>query len=907
MRSIILISVLLSVGLPIFPAQAAERLEFWDEALRLFGTAPAGGDVTENRALKGNRIAYLQGGNIYPDQDAVKYFSLDYTEKRSGDFSVRFDNADAHEVALVGFMPGPCEKGWTLSKNGSLHLSLKAVGVKNKDEWSLTLLDRNGGKATGRLTGFAPDGQWHELNLPLASLNSSGSFDFSQSVACQLEPKLSLDGKVWFDEIYFTKENTGEEIGVTDKSIEQRRGEAKASRLQRVKEAFEDIARHTPATLKLNDRHVYFRDLLNIPFAKLWLGQDIEKTNAELLAIFTSTDLKVRGEYLLDEHWCLATTPMLIQMYYTFGSRAGRMPGRLEEKTEKALLELLWERTKIKNDIVIARQSTWWMAGSENHDINAKVSNLLSSQIFMNEPAYADRVYPDPGWGSGYGYGKHSGVYEGRASLKDGKEYLAKDHYQAWVDFWMEWFMERAKKGPFIEVNSPGYMLYSLGYLQSLYDLCQDQPLRDQAGRFFHMVWADWAQDQIAGIRGGARTRGLRGRSGYDSMTQFAKFLLGGPGDACHGFYHILLSDYRLPKIIWELALDRESLGDFAYISRRPGEEENVWPRPLGNERTLLCDTESRFVRYSWVTPDYVLGTQMDHPAAVHSHLSCVSRWEGIVFSGADKMPVDRARIYPCTLATSKPKIQKDSGLVEYMANNRFYRSVQHRNVLITQQSRNYFRVNPEWFPATEFTQPMGVHFGKYLDRIEEKEGWVFAQKGNAYVAVRVLIGAMPAEYKRLWDAGQRAGLPERDRQLQLRTDCYTWNDDRTIIKLKYAFSPIIIEAGRRADFATLEDFQKAILSNPLQLLSTVVPDYEVVVYTGSGPGAKEIIFNAATTEMPTVGDEYINYAPAKLYDSPYMQSDYNSGIVTVEKGDQKLILDFKNAQTKEKISKLKL
>ncbi|MCP4398175.1 MAG: hypothetical protein GY801_12870, partial [bacterium] len=597
-------------------------VDFYDEALRIFGTASSGESITENRALQGNRILYHKNGNLYPDESAVKYFSLDYGDKQAGDFSVCFDATSAEAVDEVGFMPGPYQKTWKLSKEWTLQLWLKIDSKMGDDRWPITFWDANGERA-GSYLNVTADGEWQWVSFPMSSLKSSSEFDFTKITACQLEQRLGSKGRLWFDYILF-RNKSGQEIGVTDKSIKQRLSEAAASRADRVDEAFKDISRYTPETLKLDNRHVYWRDLLNPHFGKLWLGQDIEKTNAELREIVTSQDPEIRKQYELDGHWSLYLTPTLIQLYYTFGSKATRKPGRLEKETEEALLELLWERTKIKNDIVIAGQSTWWMAGSENHDINAKIANLLSSQIFMNEPAYADRVYPDLGYGSGYGYGKaglerHTG---GRANLKDGKEYRARDHYEAWVVFWDEWFTQRAMRGPFIEVNSPTYMLYSLGFLQCLYDLCEDQPLRAKAGKFFDMVWADWAQDQIGGMRGGAKTRSYGPKSGYDSMTQFSKFLFGGPGTACHGFFELLLSDYRLPSIIWKLALDREGLGSFAYLSRRPGEEENVWPRPLGNERTLLCDTPARFLRYSWVTPDYVLGTQMDHPGAVHSHLS---------------------------------------------------------------------------------------------------------------------------------------------------------------------------------------------------------------------------------------------------------------------------------------------
>jgi hypothetical protein len=69
------------------------------------------------------------------------------------------------------------------------------------------------------------------------------------------------------------------------------------------------------------------------------------------------------------------------------------------------------------------------------------------------------------------------------------------------------------------------------------------------------------------------------------------------------------INDCELPALVWRMALDREGMGAFVYRSRGIGEEENIWPRPLGTERSLTIDTESRFLNYTWVTPDYTLGT----------------------------------------------------------------------------------------------------------------------------------------------------------------------------------------------------------------------------------------------------------------------------------------------------------
>lgn len=36
-----------------------------------------------------------------------------------------------------------------------------------------------------------------------------------------------------------------------------------------------------------------------------------------------------------------------------------------------------------------------------------------------------------------------------------------------------------------------------------------------------------------------------------------------------------------------------------------------------------------------------------------------------------------------------------------------------------------------------------------------------------------------------------------------------------------------------------------------------------------------------------------MNYAPAKVYESPFVESVWDSGIVTIHKGDRSLRLDF--------------
>ena len=857
MHARITLSACVCLGLLTFSATGQERLDFWAEAPTLFGSAPAGSDI---RADAGGRE-----------------FTLDYRDKKAGDFSVRFNADKVPDHTIVGFTPGPYRNSWPLGQNFSLRLWLKATGPRQPKNWPLVLIDNHGRRAETKLTHFAGDGNWQEINLPLARLTAQVDFDFTRVNACQLEVGPDRDGEIWFDYVRFTNPDGPAEIGVTDKTVPQRITEAQASRSQRVKEAFDNVG----ASKGL-------RDAMQLPFVKLWRGEDLDETNAELLNVFSTKDEDIRVKYRLADHWCLVVNQYMYQMYYLLGSKS-KDPlrrGRLYPETERALLEELWDRTVQKNDIHWARMSTWWLTGSENHDMVAKVSNLISAQIFMNEPEYAARIYPDLGRGPGSGYWFHQ-MYafttdlgpEGRAHHKDGKQYNAADHYQAWAKFFNEYFAERARKGFFLETNASGYMGVTISHINDIYDYCEDRPLRERTRKFMDLIWAEWAQDALSGVRAGSKTR-AGARRAEDAMYRMARFLLGGPGRAGGNFISQLVSDYQLPEIIWRLALDRQGLGSYAYVSRKPGEEENTWPRPLGMERTLLCDTDSRFVRYSWVTPDYILGTQMDHPAAIHSHLSIAARIHGgIIFPGRE-----HARVFVCPLEISAPDKFKslDKGI---------YRTAQHQNVQITQQMRRYFQVNPEWYPGPPGTNdlPFGVYFGSNLDQLTEKAGWIFVQHGNAYLAVRVVLGEKQLEgsYEFLKDKSTE-GL-----YAQILPDAYDWNEEHTIIKLKDDYLPIIFEAARKDDYPTFEAFQADILDNPLKLVKTVVVGWYILTYKGCGPDAPEIYFNAANAEIPQIAGKYVDYSYPMTFDSPYLQSAYNSGIVTIKKGSDKLVLDF--------------
>jgi hypothetical protein len=48
---------------------------------------------------------------------------------------------------------------------------------------------------------------------------------------------------------------------------------------------------------------------------------------------------------------------------------------------------------------------------------------------------------------------------------------------------------------------------------------------------------------------------------------------------------------------------------------------------------------------------------------------------------------------------------------------------------------------------------------------------------------------------------------------------------------------------------------------------------------------------------VPRVDGDPVDLQPAKVFDSPFMNSVHGSGVVTIQKGDRKLVLDFSQTE----------
>jgi hypothetical protein len=75
------------------------------------------------------------------------------------------------------------------------------------------------------------------------------------------------------------------------------------------------------------------------------------------------------------------------------------------------------------------------------------------------------------------------------------------------------------------------------------------------------------------------------------------------------------------------------------------------------------------------------------------------------------------------------------------------------------------------------------------------------------------------------------------------------------------------------------------VLGLPLKLESNAL--------TYTGLSGDRFSFFTDQNQPPQVNGRPLDYSPSKVYDSPFVQSDWDGGVVTIHKGGRKLALSF--------------
>lgn len=509
-----------------------------------------------------------------------------------------------------------------------------------------------------------------------------------------------------------------------------------------------------------------------------------------------------------------------------YGSRGDRSPGLLAPETEALFREMAFGYCQDLSKVADADPAkTWHVWESGNHHVQrASAFWQLLHVLVRLDAGVAVRV------------------------LKDGRR--LDEHYRAWSEFFRAWMRERARRSMFIEVQSRAYGVHTLKNLYPLYDFSEDPSLRRLTRDFLDLFWALWAQEQIDGASGGGMSRVYPtiARATGSEAAKWANWYFGIATSRRPGGidYVCLDSAYRPSPLVGELARNVAARGVYEIESRPLG-----WALPENKYPDYRPDPEwGRIYRYTYATPDFIVGTLMlpQAPLKDWCAISSQNRFQGVVYGAPD------AQLLPLPAPTGNHSLEKQPPSEAY---NAFW-SLQRKGTLITRKNR---------YAKSAGTMQVWFSAAGGVDRIEQDGPWHFTRCGDAWSAVRVVCGGA-----RLVTAGPK------DREMFCeRTGKFLVCDD--------PMTPVIVETAHRGDFADESAFRAAVKACEARLTEEAL-DY-VGIY-GNG-----FHFDLGDGETGTIDGESPVRRIEWSFRSPFVQERWNEGKVRLRFNGQTQELDF--------------
>lgn len=552
----------------------------------------------------------------------------------------------------------------------------------------------------------------------------------------------------------------------------------------------------------------YSYSLLDYAFKCFWLGEDIKGANAALLEnadyyigyprAYTDKDSFYWG---VDE---------LCKMLEFYGSHGSLKKGLIEKDVEERIYLMMYQYSKQQSNLAKAeylKSKTWYVDESENHHIQRFYAAWHFAKLLMKDPVYSKEKYNDG----------HVAAY----------------HFNAWNNYAKEWIRERGRKGLFIEMANDSYGLETLKGVYNFYDF-GDKELSRLSGILLDLYWAAWAQEQLDGVRGGAKSRvypdgAATGRTPFFKLSWYYLGIQKTFAAPQGNLFTLITGKYRMPAEVMYLALNPAERGKYEIVQRRQGLAEKGFFRSP-NYHVL---SDSGLIRYSYCTPDFIAGSFFCKALPYQNWvlISSQNRWAGVIFSGNED-----ARIYPCCLKVSDSR-----------AYNQFW-CVQNKGSMVFQKL--------DTLKCSRACHGFAMWISKAgLGDISSEHDCVFVESEKAYAAVRCT-----SPFKILDKEKGYCVVPEDE------------------------FSPLILEVGRKADYKDYSDFKNRMISQKYTISNGWL-EYRSL----SGETLK---MDLKQNDLPMVGKKAVNLRPARVMDSPFLQSDYNSGVVTIN-SYRKLVLDF--------------
>jgi hypothetical protein len=223
--------------------------------------------------------------------------------------------------------------------------------------------------------------------------------------------------------------------------------------------------------------------------------------------------------------------------------------------------------------------------------------------------------------------------------------------------------------------------------------------------------------------------------------------------------------------------------------------------------------------------------------------ISSQGRWQGVNFSGEAS-----SRIVPIVLPTNRDVLNA-------------HWSVQRKGCLITQK----LRVNKGGGKLVVWMSSDG------LSAPATEDGVVFVESEGAYAAIRVASGGF--ELRK--EVVSVSTIEKRAARSPAGVMVVPAKED----------SPVILEVMTKSRVNSFGDFKKLVVACEMKM------DGAVLKYQSIYGDA--FTFDSSYRNIPTINGKPVDYAPKKVLESPFLNADYDTGVVTISREKATQTLDF--------------
>lgn len=426
------------------------------------------------------------------------------------------------------------------------------------------------------------------------------------------------------------------------------------------------------------------------------------------------------------------------------------------------------------------------------------------------------------------------------------------------------------------EFDSPDYFPNYVMPMILLSQFAQDPEMRARGAMMADYIFADFAAEHLDGQYIGGFSR-IYQPAVYKPLLSGASafaYLYFGTGEPTNSGWTVLpaLSSYRLPEIIYSIAVDRSK----AFVHKERKRVRNVIR--FGSEKNPPV------YKYSYITKDYGLGSLHGGILQpIQQHTWGVRYTYGRPYTTIFGLhpywsALELGMFFPEEVKTLIADVVASKGTYnnpdKWTGGSPYERTFQHKNTLM---------VLYDIKPGTT-TEHIDGFFPRNLEeRIVDPSGWIICKAGDTYIGWYPLQGY---EWKEELESPANTlsdmGRPQLDRIKE------TGNWRLRSHKLQNGY---VIEVRSKEEIGSFERFKSELRTHIPK--ASLNPGSVSIRYATLGGDRMEFAF----PETRKLNGKEIDLSKTKLFEGPYLNAEVGSEKLTITYRDKKRILDFKTVK----------